>query len=294
MGGKGTRQPRKFFRKKFSTPEHNKTTYRRQTGASASIRLQAGRGRPNPTKGLGVGEAIRVPGLGSGQIIGIRVVVLERRVQTLETGRLVAGHLILVKIDRHGAVSVKLARGLAVQGLLMPLGSRGTRGGIVIHVRLLVTHGGGTKDSRGWPEECEYVGSTTTRSTSRIRVSESESKALVLTRFQVPGRGGCGRAKNPWKARNYSDMGVGRINVSKSGGGGGRRNRIKKKVVEVWLLGEEKEKRVEEFCGGSRQGTRAEKACGAKRDQTANSLTDAKFVLRVVKWGRREGERGQV
>jgi hypothetical protein len=59
--------------------------------------------------------------------------------------------LVLVEIDGHGAVSVKLAGGLTVQGLLMPLGSRGTRGGIVIQVRLLVTHGGGTKDSRGRP-----------------------------------------------------------------------------------------------------------------------------------------------
>ena len=125
-------------------------TYRRQASASAaSVRLQTGRDRANATQGLSVGKAIRVPGLRARQIIGIGV-VLQGRVQTLEAGGFVAGHLVLVEIDGHGTVCVELARGLAVEGLLMPLGARGSCRGIVIHVRLLITHGWGRRWTLGF------------------------------------------------------------------------------------------------------------------------------------------------
>jgi hypothetical protein len=117
-------------------------TYRGQAGPSAAGGLQTSRGRANATERLSIGETVGIPGLGAGQVIGVGV-VLQGRVQPLQPGGLVAGHLVLVQVDGHGAVRIKLARRLAVQGLLMPLGTRGTRGGIVIHVRLLITHGRG-------------------------------------------------------------------------------------------------------------------------------------------------------
>lgn len=139
------------------------STYRGQTSPSAGTGLQAGRGRPDAPKRLSVSESVGVPGLRARQIVGIRVIVLQRRGQALETSGFVASHLVFVDIRGHGTVSIKLTRGLTMQGLLMALRTGGTRGWVVIHIRRLVTHGDGWHEEISGgreeaPEECEQAG----------------------------------------------------------------------------------------------------------------------------------------
>lgn len=119
-------------------------TYRGETGATrARGGLQTGGGGADAPEGLGVCETIWIPGLRAGQIISIRVVV-QRRVQAVQSAGVIASHGVIVEVDRHGTVGVELSGWLTMQGLLVTLGTRRPRRGIiVIHVlRLLITHGG--------------------------------------------------------------------------------------------------------------------------------------------------------
>lgn len=124
-------------------PPTQLNTYRRQARpASARSSLEAGRSRPNAPKSLRIGKAVGIPGLGAREIVGVRVVV-QRRVQALQPTGVVTSHVV-IQVHRHRAVRVKLTRRLTVQRLLMALGARRTRRGvIVVHVLgLLIAHGG--------------------------------------------------------------------------------------------------------------------------------------------------------
>lgn len=95
-------------------------------------------------------KSIGGPRLGARHVVPIRVSMQRgggggRRVQSVKPAGVVARHGVLVEVaGRHWAVRIELARGLAVQRLLLTLRTRGPRRRIVvIHIlrlRGIVAH----------------------------------------------------------------------------------------------------------------------------------------------------------
>jgi hypothetical protein len=83
-----------------------------------------------------------IPGLRSRNVISICIPM--QRVQPLNSVGIIPWHRVLIETRGHRAIGIKMAGRLAVEGLLVPLGSGGTRGRVfVVHflpLCMVITH----------------------------------------------------------------------------------------------------------------------------------------------------------